>query len=104
MKVIFTKDVSGVARMYDVKNVADGYALNFLFPRNLAQRATSEVVKNLGEMKAANEVEAKVQENLLIKSLETLKDSVITLKGKSNDKGHLFSGIHGEELSKALKS
>lgn len=103
MKVIFIKDVSGVARMYDVKNVADGYALNFLLPRGMAKRATPDVVKKMEEARAAHDSEIKIQENLLIKSLETLKDTTVALKGKANEKGHLFSGIHGEEISKALK-
>lgn len=103
MKVIFKKDVPGIGRMHDVKNVADGYAINFLFPRNLAIAASAGAVKDIEKKKADKAAEAQVQENLLIKSLGTLKDSTITLRGKASEKGHLFSGIHAEDISKALQ-
>lgn len=102
MKVIFKKDVPGIGRMHDVKNVADGYAINFLFPRNLAVAASATAVKDIEKKKADKAAEAQVQENLLIKSLATLKDSTVTLRGKASEKGHLFSSIHAEDISKAL--
>lgn len=103
MKVILKKDVPGFGRMHDVKNAADGYAINFLFPRGLAVAATPAAVKDIEKKKAEREAEAQVQENLLIKSLGTLKDSAVTFRGKASDKGHLFSGIHTEDISKALQ-
>ena len=103
MKIILKKDVSGLGKMHDVKNVADGHALNLLFPRGLAIAATPKALAQVETHKAAHEAETKMHENLLLKSLSTLKDSTITLKGKANEKGHLFSGIHTEEISRALQ-
>lgn len=104
MKVILTKDVPGIGRMYDVKNVAEGYASNFLFPRGLAKVATDAEIKRVEATKAAHEAEMKVQENLLAKSLESLKDKTITIAAKANEKGHLFSGITAEKIAKALQA
>ncbi len=103
MKVILKKDVQGLGKMHDIKNVADGHALNFLFPRGLATPATPQQIASVEKMKAEKDAEAKVQENLLLKSLAKLKDSTVKLTGKANDKGHLFSGIHVDEVAQALQ-
>jgi len=103
MKIILLKDIPKVGRKYDIKNVADGYALNLLIPRGLAQIATPQTEKNIEAMKAKDLVEKKVQGELLVKNLEVLKDLVINMKEKANEKGHLFAGVTKEKLKRYLK-
>jgi len=103
MKVIFFKSVPSVAKKFDVKDVADGYALNFLFPKELAEMATPEALAKLEEFKKAHESELKIQADLLEKNLGSLKEVVITLSKKANEKGHLFDSIHKDDLVSALK-
>lgn len=98
MKIILLKDIPKVGRKFDIKNVADGYALNMLIPRGLAQIATPQAEKNIQAMKAKDLVENKVQGELLLKSLDVIKTLVVNIKGKANDKGHLFAGITKERL------
>jgi len=102
MKIILKKDVRGLGRAYDVKNVADGYAANFLFPQGLAVKASDSELKKVDGLKATREADLKVQENLLIKVLGELKDKSITIEVKANEKGHLFSGIRADKLSELL--
>lgn len=102
MKVILQKDVSGLGKMYDIKNVADGYAANFLLPKGLAILASTSEQKRVASLKASREAEHRLQENLLLKILEDLKGKSIVVKAKANEKGHLFSGIHARELAAAL--
>lgn len=102
MKVILQKDVSGLGKMFDIKNVADGYAANFLLPKGLAILASAAEQKRVGALKASREAEHKLQENLLLKILEDLKGKSVVVKAKANEKGHLFSGIHARELAAAL--
>ena len=45
MKVILLQDVDKVGKKFEIKTVADGYARNFLFPRDLAKQATSEAIE-----------------------------------------------------------
>ncbi len=102
MKIILLKDVPKVGRKYDIKDVAEGYALNMLIPRGLAQIATAQSLKKVEEMKANDLTQKKMEEELLLKSLEAVKNLKINLKGLSNDKGHLFAGITKETLAKEI--
>ncbi|MCE9549160.1 50S ribosomal protein L9 [Candidatus Nomurabacteria bacterium] len=104
MKVIFLQDVPRVGRKHDIKEVNDGYAMNFLLPRKLATMATPKAVAELELRKKEIVVEREVQENLLLKYLEELKGKVITIKSKADEKGHLFSGIHKKEIAEVMKT
>ena len=99
MKVILIKDVPKVGQRYDIKDVAEGFALNMLIPRGLAEVATPNAVKKVKEMRRNDLTQKKMEEELLVKSLENLKNLTVTLKEKANDKGHLFAGITKEMLA-----
>jgi len=103
MKVIFLNDVPRVGRKYDVKEVNDGYATNFLFPKKLAELATPKAIAELEKRKKNIEIEREVQESLLLKNLEEIRGKIIVIKGKANDKGHLFSAIHKKEITESMK-
>ena len=65
MKVILLKDVRGVGKKYDINDVADGYARNFLFQNDLAKPATPASIKELERMKSKlNEDEILVKKHL----------------------------------------
>jgi large subunit ribosomal protein L9 len=102
MKVIFLKQVPRVAKKYEVKEVADGYALNFLFPQKAAEMATEKSLARLEELRKANAAEESVQAELLAKNIESLKEVTLTIDAKANELGHLFASIHKEELVERL--
>ena len=104
MKIIFLKDVPRVGRKYDIKDVPDGYAMNFLLPRGLAETATAKAVANLELKQKEIVIEREVQENLLLKNLEEIKGKVLHIKGRTDDKGHLFSGIRARDIVEAMQS
>jgi large subunit ribosomal protein L9 len=104
MKVIFLKDVPKVGKKYETKNISDGYALNFLIPKGLAQAATKDALKRLEALKSKDEAAKKIQEDLLFKNLKEIDGKVVTLTEKANEKGHLFAGIHKAELIPAIES
>ncbi|TSC66929.1 MAG: large subunit ribosomal protein L9 [Parcubacteria group bacterium Gr01-1014_73] len=103
MKIILNQDIPKVGKKYEVKNVADGHALNFLIPRGLAVAATASALKKLEIAKTQLTVEKKVQENLLLKNLRTLDGAKIEIVEKANNQGHLFAGLHKEQIILALK-
>ena len=93
MKVIFLKDVAKVGQHGTMKEVADGYALNFLIPRGLAIQATPDKVaahlatqKREGEAHAAAEAELK-------KTIQGLEGARLELEARATEKGGLFKSI-----------
>lgn len=103
MKVILLKDVPKIGKKNEIKNASDGYAMNFLFPNNLAERATPKKIKELEDRKKNQETENKIHRDLLIKNMRSLNGAEVHMSGKANDKGHLFKGIHIEEIVEELK-
>ena len=59
MKVILLADIANVGQKHDVKEVASGYAANFLIPRKLAEIATDSKIKRVSELKKQHEAEKK---------------------------------------------
>lgn len=103
MKIILKKDVRNIGKKHDIKNVSDGHALNFLIPNGLAVVATPALEKNVEVLKAAEVSEKKVKADLLAKNLKAIGAIKIEISEKTNDKGHLFSGIHKEKISEEIK-
>jgi large subunit ribosomal protein L9 len=102
MKVILLADVRGTGRRFEVKNVSDGYAMNFLFPNKLAEQATPQKIKEIEQRQKAHAEEMKIQNELLKKNLGILKEVTIEIKGKANEKEHLFKGIDAPMIVEAL--
>ena len=103
MRVIFLQDVQRVAKRHDIKEINDGYAMNFLIPRKLAELATPKAVAELEKRKKNIEIERAVQTDLLMKNLEEIKGKVVTIKAKADDKGHLFSGIRVKDIVEEMQ-
>ena len=102
MKVVLLKDVAKVGRKYDIKDVADGFALNMLIPKGSAQLATAQSLKNIETMKSKDVADKRVQGELLLKSLDTIKSLTLNLKEKANEKGHLFASVTKERLAEEI--
>jgi large subunit ribosomal protein L9 len=102
MKIILLKDIPKLGRKYEVKNASDGHAVNFLIPRGLACAATPENLRRFETEKTKYDGERKVHEALLADNLKTLEDTILTISGKANEKGHLFAGLHQAEIAAEL--
>ena len=98
MKVILLKDIPKLGKKYDIKNVSDGHAQNFLIPKGFVILATKEAEKKISEKKSYEISEKNIQTELLLKNLESIKGLTIEIFSKANDKGHLFAGIGKETL------
>jgi large subunit ribosomal protein L9 len=103
MKVIFLKDVKGKGKAGEVKNVADGYARNHLFPNNLAVEASTGNLKNLEAQQKSEEKKAD-QELEEAKQLKAKLESLtVELKAKSGEGGRLFGSITSKQIGEELK-
>jgi len=101
MKVVLLKDIKGIGRRFEEKNVADGYAMNFLLPNKYAVP-----VNEAGAIKALKENEAKNREaemKRVEEAVAKISGTEINLKLKANEKSHLFASINAEKLSDVLK-
>lgn len=102
MKVILLKDIKNLGKAWEIKDVSDGYARNFLLPHKLAEIATSELIKKSGDQKIA--AAKKAEEDLLEaeKFAEILDGAVVKIRAKANEEGKLFGSITPEMISGAL--
>lgn len=103
MKIVLTKDVKTVGKKHDVKTVADGYALNFLIPNGLAEIASPKAMNRVQTEMKREADEKKVKEDLLVKNLKSIHDVRVEVEADANEKGHLFAGIHKDEIVKIVK-
>jgi large subunit ribosomal protein L9 len=103
MKVILLKDVKGVGRKFEEKEVSNGHALNFLIPNKLALPATSA---NAGQIKSLKESSLAHKEALsqkLEEELNKLEGLELSIKVPANSKGHLFASLHKDQIALILK-
>lgn len=103
MKVILTQDVQNIGRKYDVKEVRDGYARNFLIPQKIAIPATDAALKALEAQKIKAEREKSEEYQLYRKVVEKLKGLVLHLKLKVTESGRAFGSVSAVKIRDALK-
>lgn len=103
MKVVLLKDVAKLGKKFEIKNVADGHALNSLIPQGLAAVATDAVVKRAEAEKAIIAEKRKKEEAELVKNLDAVKALQLQIVAKANPKGHLFSSIHKAEIAAEIR-
>ncbi|MGA9046237.1 50S ribosomal protein L9 [Sulfuricurvum sp.] len=102
MKVLLTKDVKGVGKSGEIKEVADGYGKNFLIGKGLALAATHEVLKKYesDQKKKAAQDAAEIERLNGIKT--QLADIKVVITKKLGNTGHLFGSVTKEEIADAL--
>lgn len=103
MKVIFTKDVKGKGKKGEVKDVAIGYANNYLLKNNLAVEATPGNLKQLEAQKEKQKEKAKQELEEAKKLKETVENLTVELSAKSGDSGRLFGSITSKQIAEELK-
>ncbi len=104
MQVILKKDVQNLGEAGELINVKDGYARNFLIPKNFAEVATEGALKNreqnLARIQAKQE---KLHQEALAKAAEIEKLGQIELSAKAGESGKLFGTITTKKLCEELK-
>ena len=104
MKVILIQDVKTLGKKGAVLEVAEGYARNFLFPRNLAKEATQV---NMKELEHKNTLEAKKKQQILdeAKGLANKISSItVTILTKAGEGGRLFGSVTSKDIVEVLES
>jgi len=103
MKVILLENVDNLGQKYDVKEVKDGYARNFLIPQKLAKIAT---LKALVWLESQKEEIEKLSEEALKQAQETasfIEGQEVTISMKVGDEGQLFESVSTQKIADQLK-
>jgi len=104
MKIILLQDVAKIGKKFEIKEIADGFALNFLLPKKLAKLATAQVIKDIEAEKKKYEETRKIAEEKLWQGIQKIKDAPLEIKARANAEGKLFAGIDASEIAEAIKT
>ena len=103
MKIILLQDVEGLGKAGDLKEVANGYARNYLLPRHLAAGATPSLIANRTQRMAAEQRKLEKQAEVNRQQAERLKEIVLTFKAKVGSQGRLYGSITSQDIATALR-
>ena len=104
MKVILLSDVKGQGKKGEIVNVSDGYARNFLFPRNLAQEANAQNLNSAQVRQDAAAHKKAVEKKKAEELAAQLADRGVTIQAKCGSTGRLFGAITNAEIAEALSA
>ncbi|MCS7223047.1 MAG: 50S ribosomal protein L9 [Armatimonadetes bacterium] len=102
MKVLLKKDVPNLGRRFQVIEVADGYARNYLIPKGLAEVATPATIK-VAETHLRRQLEKDArQEQEAQRLAERLKEAVVEIKVPAGETGRLYHSISAQEIARTI--
>ena len=104
MKVILKADIKGVGKKDEIINASDGYARNFLFPKNLAVEANSENMAKLKAKKDSQQFQKNQQKEEAEKIADKLSKIILKIKVKSGENGKIFGGVSAKEIAQELEN
>jgi len=103
MKVVFLDDVSNIARAGDVKEVADGYARNYLIPNKLAALVSPEATSRLEAQLQAKANKQTLLESELTEMVGQLEGKEVILQAKVGTKDRLYGSITSADIAAELE-
>jgi len=103
MKIILLQDIEGLGKAGDLKEVANGYARNYLLPRRMAAGATPSLVANRLQRIAAEQRKVEKQTELNRQLAERLTQITLTFKAKVGRQGRLYGSITSQDVASALR-
>lgn len=103
MKVIFQQDVKGHGKKGEVKEVAEGFARNYLFPRKLAVEASSANLNALKDQQRRERLRKERERAEAQELAERLKNLRVVISAKAGEGGRLFGAVTSKQISRHLK-
>ncbi len=103
MKVILLEDIKGIGNKYDVKDVSDGYARNFLLPKKLVKPATPQALKELEQLKSKLEKEDIEFKKHLSELARKISESFLEFRLKTDERGSIFGSVTKEMILRAMR-
>jgi len=103
MKVILLQDVDGLGKAGELKDVANGYARNFLVPKKLAAGATPQLLANYQQRIAAEQRRNEKQNEQNRQQAERLGQITLTFKARVGGQGRLYGSITSQDIAAGLR-
>lgn len=103
MKIILLKDVAKLGKKFEIKDVADGYAKNFLLPQGLVEMATAEKIKSIEMRRSALEREKQAQKEDFERQAKQMAGWKLEFSLKVGDDKSVFGAISENEIAERLK-
>lgn len=103
MKVILKADIKGVGKKDEVINASDGYARNFLFPKNLAVEANNENMSKLKAKQNSAKFQKDQEREEALKIADKLSKILLKIKVKAGENGKIFGGVSAKEIAQELE-
>ncbi len=103
MRVILKREVAGLGRPGDVKDVADGYAQNFLLPRGLAIEATAGEMKVLARAREAKRAKQDRVHADAEELAKRLSEMTLVFRLKAGEQGKTFGSVTSKDIAEALQ-
>ena len=104
MKVILNADVKGLGKKGEMVNASDGYARNFLFPKNLAVEANATAMNELKNREAAKAHHLAEEKSAAKASADKIDGKEIIIHAKAGAGGKLFGAVTSKEIAAEIKS
>ncbi|MGB9797093.1 MAG: 50S ribosomal protein L9 [bacterium] len=102
MKVLLIKDVPGLGKQGEIKDVADGYARNYLIPRGLAEEATEGVLKSVEQrLKELKKKEERMRREVEY-AIQKLMGEYLVIPVAMGKDGKLFGSVGSKDIAEAL--
>jgi len=103
MKVVLLQDIKGSGKKGELVSVSDGYARNYLFPRNLAKEANSQAINELKNAEESKQYKIDQQIKQAKDAKAKLESKTIVIHAKAGSNGKLFGSITPKEISNEIK-
>ena len=104
MKVILTDEIRGLGARGDIVTVKDGYARNYLLPKNLAREATPGNLKGIEQERKKWALIAQQEKEAAAKSAEAVKGTKVTIEKRVGEHGQLFGSVTANDIADALEA
>lgn len=102
--MILQRDVKGLGRKNEIKDVPQGYAENFLVRNRYATVATPRAIADHEASLRRAADERATHEGIVRETLAALDGKRVELKERANEQGHLFAKVHAPEIARAVES
>ncbi len=103
MKVILLQDVDGLGKVGELKDVANGYARNYLLPKKLAAGATPQLLANYQQRIAAEQRKIEKQNEQNRQQAERLGQVTLTFRARVGRQGRLYGSITSQDIAAGLR-